>query len=128
MSFGKVKGPTVTITSPPYYGMRTYVQDQWLRMWFLGGGEEVDYENHNQLCHHGHDRFVADLAKVWTNIAKRTEDDAHLYVRFGSIPSAKSDARSLLKASLEEAGEWELVSVRNAKTSHSGKRQADYMG
>jgi hypothetical protein len=32
------------------------------------------------------------------------------------------------KASLEEAGYWTLVSVRNAQTSHFGKRQADYMG
>jgi hypothetical protein len=27
----------LVITSPPYYGMRTYVADQWLRHWFLGG-------------------------------------------------------------------------------------------
>ena len=33
----------VVITSPPYYGMMTYVQDQWLRNWFLGGPPEVDY-------------------------------------------------------------------------------------
>jgi len=26
------------ITSPPYFGMRTYRPDQWLRNWFLGGG------------------------------------------------------------------------------------------
>ncbi|MGE0543890.1 MAG: DNA modification methylase, partial [Dehalococcoidia bacterium] len=25
------------ITSPPYYGMRTYIPDQWLRSWFVGG-------------------------------------------------------------------------------------------
>ncbi|MDE5441095.1 site-specific DNA-methyltransferase [Bradyrhizobium sp. CSA207] len=128
MSFAKVKGPIVTITSPPYYGMRTYVQDQWLRMWFLGGDEEIDYENHNQLTHTGHERFIEDLAKVWSNVAKRAQDDAHLYVRFGSIPSAKSDARQIMKASLELAGDWKLLSVRNAETSHSGKRQADYMG
>lgn len=127
-SLNSVKGPTVTVTSPPYYGMRTYVQDQWLRMWFLGGDEEIDYENHNQLCHSGHDRFVGDLAKVWRNIGKQAQDEAHLYIRFGSIPSAKSDARDILKRSLEEAGCWNLVSVRNAQTSHSGKRQADYMG
>lgn len=127
-SYAKVKGPIVTITSPPYYGMRTYVQDQWLRMWFLGGDEEIDYENHNQVNHGGHDRFIHDLAKVWSNIHKRAQDEAHLYVRFGSISSAKSDARQLLKASLELAGDWKLVSVRNAETSHSGKRQADYMG
>ena len=27
----------LVITSPPYYGMRTYIPDQWLRSWFLGG-------------------------------------------------------------------------------------------
>lgn len=32
----------MTDTSPTYYGMRTYVKDLWLRMWFLGGAEEVD--------------------------------------------------------------------------------------
>jgi hypothetical protein len=127
-SFGKLEGPIVVVTSPPYYGMRTYVQDQWLRMWFLGGQEEIDYENHNQLCHTGHERFIKDLSKVWRIIARRAQDEAHLYVRFGSIPSAKSDARKILKSSLEEAGSWKLISVGNAKTSHCGKRQADHMG
>jgi len=127
-SFGKIQGPVVVVTSPPYYGMRTYVQDQWLRMWFLGGDEEIDYENHSQLCHGGHERFIKDLSKVWSIIARRAQDEAHLYVRFGSIPSAKSDARKILKDSLEEAGSWKLISVRNAQTSDSGKRQADYMG
>jgi hypothetical protein len=127
-SFGKIEGPLVVVTSPPYYGMRTYVQDQWLRMWFLGGEEEIDYENHNQLCHGSHDRFIEDLSKVWSIIGRRAQSEAHLYVRFGSIPSAKSDARTILKASLQEAGSWRLISVRNAQTSDFGKRQADYMG
>jgi hypothetical protein len=30
------------ITSPPYYGLRTYRPDQWLREWFLGGACKVD--------------------------------------------------------------------------------------
>lgn len=127
-SFGRIKGPIVVITSPPYYGMRTYVQDQWLRMWFLGGNEEIDYENHNQLSHSGHERFIKDLSRVWGVIGKRAQGEAHLHVRFGSIPSAKSDARKILKASLEESGCWKLISVQNAQTSHFGKRQADYMG
>ena len=127
-SFSRIRGPIVAVTSPPYYGMRTYVQDQWLRMWFLGGEEVINYESLNQICHSGHERFITDLAKVWGNIGKRAQDEAHLYVRFGSIPSAKSDPRKILKASLEEAGQWKLVSVRNAKTSDSGKRQADHMG
>ena len=31
------------VTSPPYYGMRTYLPDQWLRLCFLGGPDYVEY-------------------------------------------------------------------------------------
>jgi hypothetical protein len=128
ISYRRVGNITVTITSPPYYGMRTYVQDQWLRNWFLGGPSEIEYKNDLQLRHAGHEIFISDLAKVWRNILKISDDNAHLYVRFGSIPSAKSDPRQILLASLEEARGWGLVSVRNAKTADAGKRQADQMG
>lgn len=127
-TYRNVSDASLIITSPPYYGMRTYVQDQWLRMWFLGGESEIDYEADQQLCHSGQDAFVRDLAKVWKNLAKHSRDGAHLYVRFGTLPSVKSDARALLRNSLEEAGDWELVSVRNADTARAGKRQADTMG
>ena len=116
------------ITSPPYYGMRTYVEDQWLRNWFMGGPDEIDYGNDRQLRHTGHDIFVSDLAKVWKNVHGVSADGAHLHVRYGTIPSVKSDPREILKASLEEAGGWDLVSVRNAKTAEAGKRQANQMG
>jgi hypothetical protein len=119
---------SLTITSPPYYGMRTCVQDQWIRMWFLGGDEHIDYETTNQLCHTGHDAFVADLAKVWANIHNHSKGRAHLYVRFGALPSAKSDPKKILTSSLEEAGGWELISICNARTSEAGKRQAEQMG
>jgi hypothetical protein len=29
--------PRLIVTSPPYYGLRSYVSDQWIRHWFLGG-------------------------------------------------------------------------------------------
>ena len=31
------------ITSPPYLDITDYHEDQWLRLWFLGGGDEADY-------------------------------------------------------------------------------------
>lgn len=127
-SYRNVGKASVTITSPPYYGMKTYVEDQWLRNWFIGGPAVPDYGNVQQLRHTGHEIFVTDLAKVWKNVHNSSEDGAHLYIRFGSIPSVRSDPRELLKASLEEAGGWDLVSVRNAKTAEAGKRQADQMG
>ncbi len=115
------------ITSPPYYGMQTYVQDQWLRMWFLGGPETVDYINDKQLDHNGLDIFIQDLATVWQNISISQSDHLDLYIRFGTVPSIKSDARKIIKSSLEVSGGWKLVSVRNAKNAHAGKRQANQM-
>ena len=119
---------SVVVTSPPYYGMRTYVQDQWLRNWFLGGPDHVDYNNEFQLEHTGTDVFAKSLGQVWKNMARTHADKLDMYIRFGIIPSSKVDAKAVLRASLEESREsWREVSVRAADTASSGKRQADHM-
>lgn len=121
-------GPVVVITSPPYYGMRTYVQDQWLRAWFLGGPDTVVYGG-PQVAHSSHEDFARSLGEVWANIADRTEGELRLYVRFGSIPSVKSDARELLHASFAASGvPWKVASVRPAASAAAGNRQAKQMG
>jgi len=122
--------PSIVITSPPYYGMRTYVQDQWLRNWFLGGPDTIDYSAGQQLDHGGQKVFAASLGKVWKNIANsaQSSESLHMYVRFGIIPSALVDPKKLFRASLEKSGvEWRLVSTRSAKSADVGKRQADQM-
>ncbi len=122
--------PSIVITSPPYYGMRTYVQDQWLRNWFLGGPDSIDYSAGPQLDHGGQHAFAASLGKVWRNIANSASSSKslHMYVRFGIIPSALVDAKTLFRSSLEESGAaWRLVSTRSAKSADVGKRQADQM-
>jgi len=124
--YKNMKGPLLVVTSPPYYGMRTYVQDQWLRNWFLGGPAEVEYETDVQLSHSSHDDFICDLARVWDHLKKKG-DRVHLYVRLGTIPSVKSDAQELFRSSLEESRGWRLVNTQRAKTASEGKRQADQM-
>jgi hypothetical protein len=122
------KQTSLVITSPPYYGMRTYVQDQWLRMWFLGGPATVDYQAGDRLHHNGQDTFISELAKVWKRIGQSKAERVDLYVRFGSVPSVKSDAKKILTSSLAQAEGWKLISVRHAHSSHEGRRQADQMG
>lgn len=122
----QLNGSLLVITSPPYYGMRTYLQDQWLRHWFLGGPDQVDYNAPQYLRHSSHDDFIRDLARIWTHLRTRART-VHLHVRFGTIPSVKSDARELLRASLEKSGHWLLVSTQRARTASNGKRQAHQM-
>jgi hypothetical protein len=117
------------ITSPPYYGMRTYFPDHWLRNWFVGGPSDVDYRVDNQLSHHSEDQFVSDLAAVWKKTAKVCWPGAKLVCRFGALPSCHKDARSLFRRSLAEANcEWRITTIRDAGTSQHGRRQCDQFG
>lgn len=125
-SYQQLEGRLLVVTSPPYYGMKTYIQDQWLRSWFLGGPSELSYAADLQLRHSSHSDFSGDLGSVWTNL-RRVASRVDLYVRFGTINSVKSDARELFKASLAASGGWQHVSTRRAKTASHGKRQADQM-
>ena len=78
------RNPSVIVTSPPYYGMRAYVQDQWLRNWFLGGPSHVDYSAGPQLEHGSQATFAKSLGQVWANVGKSSAQVVHMYVRFGT--------------------------------------------
>jgi len=111
-AFGGCKFDWV-ITSPPYYGMRTYISDQWLRSWFLGGPSTVEYGRPpEEIDHTSPDRFAADLRKVWTNLAKQAAPDARLVIRFGGIADRDVDPATLLKTSLA----WTSHHVRGSAT------------
>jgi hypothetical protein len=112
------------ITSPPYYGMRTYVPDQWLRKWFVGGSDTVDYSNWLQLDHVSPDCFTAELSQVWHNLSKVCRDGARMIVRFGGIRDRDIAPLDLIKASLAETG-WRITTVHEAGSARCGKRQAD---
>jgi len=119
---------SVIVTSPPYYGMRTYVEDQWLRNWFLGGPDHVEYGLTKQLQHTGREMFAESLGAVWRNMARSRASELHMYIRFGTIPSAAIDPKELIRASLEVSRvSWRVISIREAATASSGRRQAEHM-
>jgi hypothetical protein len=116
--------PTLILTSPAYYGLRTYVPDQWLRNWFLGGPAHVDYSYGIQLSHRTLDVFVADLKKVWQNVADVSDDHARLVFRFGAINDRLLDPRDVIFQSLKDTP-WRLRTIVDAGTARLGKRQSD---
>jgi hypothetical protein len=116
------------ITSPPYFGMRTYRPDQWLRNWFLGGESHVEYAQEGQLAHHV-DKFTDELAAVWRAVARRCAPGARLIIRFGYLPSMPVDSRDLLRASLGRADAgWRVTRWADAGSSSDGKRQSQQFG
>ena len=116
------------VTSPPYFGLRTYRPDQWLRNWFVGGPPDVDYSQEGQLTHHL-DVFAEQLSLVWCNVASACRVGARLVVRFGCIPSCPTKPQDLIVRSLRNSGRhWRLVSVGDGGSASSGKRQAKQFG
>jgi hypothetical protein len=116
------------ITSPPYYGMRTYIPDQWLRYWFVGGPDCVDYSPRTaDFDHSSPEEFSNQLKKVWNNTAKMCRDEAKLVCRFGGVHERKHDPLEILKASFEDTA-WRLTTIKAAGTALDGYRQAKQFG
>lgn len=109
------------ITSPPYFGMDTYLPDQWLRLWMVGGKPEVDYGTTSQLCH-GRQSFMADLRCVWGNVATVCNRTAKLIVRFGSIRSSEIDPTTVIVDSLAGTP-WLVERITPAGLADTGRRQ-----
>lgn len=118
------------VTSPPYYRMYTYMPDQWLRSWFIGGPADVDYSVGNQLRHTSVDCFVDDLSAVWERAAARCNPGAHMAVRFGALPSANSELtpESLIRRSLKQSERWKVTRVRDSGQPNQQARQSNQMG
>jgi len=116
---------SLVITSPPYYGMRTYVPDQWLRFWFLGGPDSVCYERpEGEIQHASPDDFAAQMSLVWKNARQVCRPSAKMVIRFGGINDRKQEPMALLKQSLAMGG-WTINTVRSAGTAKNGRRQAE---
>ena len=115
------------VTSPPYYGLTTYRPDQWLRLWFLGGKESVDYSQSNQLTHDSPETFARQLSQVWRNCSSVCRPGARMVIRFGRIPVRSVDPVKLLRESLSGT-DWRIQTRHAAGSAAMGKRQASHFG
>jgi len=120
------------VTSPPYYGMRTYISDQWLRAWFVGGPPRVPYAagTVGQITlQPSQAAFTSALATSWRAVARRSHMGAKLAIRFGTIPSSKTDPEKMILASLREsAAGWAVRDVCPVRPPAKKNRQASQFG
>lgn len=128
-SYDHIESPiSLIITSPPYYGMDMYLEDQWIRNWFVGGKSKVTYTNRNQISHQSQEEFAKSLGSVWSNTASKCAPNAKMVVRFGSINSRKSDAKEIFRLSLQGCDDlWRITTIRKIDNAKDHRRQATQM-
>ena len=79
--YGKV---AAVITSPPYLDVTRYEEDQWLRLWYLGGSPRPTYNHVSRDDRHTSARaYWRFLAESWRGVAPLLAPGATIVCRIG---------------------------------------------
>ena len=112
----------LVITSPPYLDMTRYVEDQWLRLWFLGGKPHPVYRDHGRddrpTNQKGWWRF---MAQAWRTIGEMLRRPGHAVFRLGGKNLPVRDIRDGLFAASRESGR--KCELREMHVSEISRRQ-----
>lgn len=91
---------SLVITSPPYLDTTNFLEDQWLRVWFLGGEERPTRIKSSDDRHSSLLKYWQFLTEVWTGIAPLLRPNAQFVVRLGGTRATFQDCCGRLLASL----------------------------
>lgn len=112
------------ITSPPYLDVTNYEEDQWLRLWFLGGpphptyrviSRDDRYENPAQYW-----RMISDM---WVMLGRVMSANASVIIRIGGKALEPEETGAELEASSRFADR--RVRLIGSETSEIRRRQTD---
>ncbi len=97
---GKV---AAVITSPPYLDVTNFEEDQWLRLWFLGGPPLPSYRrvSHDDR-HRSHARYWSFLTEVWKGIRPLLKRSGILVCRIGARRIDREELEDRLYGSVLE--------------------------
>ena len=74
----------LVVTSPPYLNVTNYEEDQWLRLWFLGGQPHPTYGIVSKNDRHTRpDKYWRFLLQAWVGIAPLLKRGAIIVCRIG---------------------------------------------
>ena len=100
-SFRKLRGSvSLIVTSPPYLNTTHYAEDQWLRLWFLGGPERPTAKTTRDDRYRSPEQYWRFLAESWSGCADLLKEDAVIVIRIGGTSLGKDDLFDGLRESL----------------------------
>lgn len=124
-SRGDWPGPVrCVITSPPYFDVTNFEEDQWLRLWFLGG---PSHPTRRQVStddrYEDATKYWAMIADFWRMLGRTLATDAHVVVRIGARRLTPAE----LLAGLRETGSASdrRIDLVSNRTNEIRRRQTD---
>lgn len=117
---------TLVITSPPYIDTTDYAEDQWLRLWFLGGAPYPTLRLHKDDRHTLAEGYWNFLEEAWRGCAPLLRETAWIVVRIGGTKLDKLELLQGLRDSLVRGLTGRRVrALHQGNSSRIAKRQTN---
>jgi hypothetical protein len=94
----------LVVTSPPYLDITDYHEDQWLRLWFLGGNMRPSAGQGRDDRHRRVENYWKFLSEAWRGVAPLLNDLSQIVVRIGGTRLDADELREGLEISLRATG------------------------
>jgi DNA modification methylase len=115
---------SLIVTSPPYIDTTDYSEDQWLRLWFLGGEEHPRSRLNKDDRHTSHQNYWKFLSEVWASCSILLKPQSHIVIRIGGKPSGDELLAGLM-GSLRAGFGGRRLHLHNRHSSIIQKRQTN---
>lgn len=114
----------LVVTSPPYLDTTDYSEDQWLRLWFLGGEPRPELRKNKDDRHTLATSYWKFLREAWGGIGKLLAPDATIVIRIGGAKLTKQELFDGVTDSLRSAWvDHEIAPLHEGITSSIRRRE-----
>ncbi len=113
----------LVVTSPPYLDITDYHEDQWLRLWLLGGPSKPVTRQGKDDRHRGTTTYWQFLREAWKGVVPLLQDSAQVVIRIGGTRLAEEELRVGLLESLNSTGrKFKLAEARSTSIKNGQRR------
>jgi hypothetical protein len=115
---------TDVITSPPYLDTTNYREDQWLRLWFLGG-KAISSHRRQDARHTNLQNYWAFLEEAWQGLTPLLAAEARLVIRIGGRRLDKNETLTHLRETLTHGLRRKVCAIDSGVTTPVKHTQAN---
>ena len=99
----------LVVTSPPYLNTTDYGEDQWLRLWFLGGQPRPVQRANGDDRHTRLEDYWKFLGECWSGLASLMADQSTIVIRIGGAKLSKPTLFEGLTDGLRQAFSGDVI-------------------
>jgi hypothetical protein len=113
----------LVITSPPYLDITDYHEDQWLRLWFLGGPSKPIGGQGKDDRHRRTAAYWQFLREAWKGVVPLLQEKAQVVIRIGGTRLDAEELQVGLLESLNSTGrKFRLVEAHETDIKNGQRR------